>query len=420
MRIAPQNWTHHHIQRLYHISMLATFVFIIATIVSGIFIYTYYVSAGNLLEQGSVNVTATVPGMEQGPTVIEPPSGGGSGTPAVAYNPPQPTPEPTLKPTPEPTPEPEKTTETPEQTNLQAPQVIVSIPDDVPITPVKAADGHTVNLPSYSTQNPTFQGTTSIKNAIVFLEIHSYQIIRATTYADSQGHWSWTATEAISPGQHELFTTAQDPQNPTNTAKSQLNFYVEPTAKAKQSSVSSAQGLITSPDLKEGTLFDVLVMIPTQFKAIAPGDDLVANIKLINFGSSGNPVDVSVEYTVENAQGEIIMQSSQTVAVATQLSVLKTFNTNQSLPEGQYKLTVRVPSKDVIATASDVFEVKGPPILAVGVTGKVDITSIFQTLFILLFMFTLVAYWEYNKVSVLTHFIRKVDEQDLKLYNQQV
>jgi hypothetical protein len=403
MQLVPQNWTHNHIQRLYHISMLAIFVFIVAATSYGIFACLFYASAGELTQQGAVNVTAIVPGIEPGPAVIQPPAGGGS---TVAYN--------------APAVESQKPATEQNQTNLQLPQVIVSVPDDVPTTPVKETDGRVVSLPSYSTQNPTFQGTTSIKNAIVFLEIHSTQIIRATTYADSQGNWSWIAKEAINPGQHELFVTAQDPENLENTAKSNFDFFVEPTATARPMLANKDQSLITSPALKDGTLFDVLVMIPAQFKVVAPGDDLVANIKLINFGASGNPVDVSVQYIIENSQGEAILQSSQTVAVATQLSILKTFNTHQSLPEGQYKLTVRVPSKDVIATASDVFEVKGTPIIAVGVSGKADITTIFQALYAMLFMFTLFAYLEYNKVSLLSQFIKKVDEQDLASYNNKI
>jgi hypothetical protein len=77
-----------------------------------------------------------------------------------------------------------------------------------------------------------------------------------------------------------------------------------------------------------------------------------------------------------------------------------------------------VPSKDVLATASDTFEIKGKPILAVNANTKVNITLIFQTLLALLFMFMFITYFEYNKVSVLSHFIKKVDEEDLRLYNK--
>lgn len=393
MRIAPKKWTHHHIQRLYHISMLATFVFINFVVIYGIFAVLIQADAGQ--QQSSVTITALVPEIDNGPTVVQPPPPGA----AIVYNP-YTVPAPKLS-----------------QPDAVLPQVTIDLPSNAPTKPVKLPDGSVASLPSYSTQNPTFQGSTGIKNAIIYLEIHSFTAIHATTYADANGNWSWEASESILPGFHTLFVTAQDPKNTDIVVKAQFDFYVEPAAQAKPTPGYN-KNLISLPAIQEGNLFDVLVAIPEQFKTVAPGDDLVANIKLINFGSAGNPVDVGVQYTVENTAGEIIMQSSQTVAVATQLSILKTFKINPSLAEGQYKLTVRVPSKDVIATSADNFEVSGAAVIPLGPNTKVNFTVFFQALLAMLFLFSLVVYLEYNKVAVLTHFIKKVDEEDLYEYNE--
>ncbi len=390
MQYQPRVWTHYHIQRLYHLSSLAVFVFICLTIIYGLLMV---LSESEADSSGQVSITAIVPAISPGSTTIVAPAGGG-----FAYAPLAPKPANPVSP---------------------QPKVTVDVPGDAVFKSVKLSNGQIASLPLFTTQNPTFQGSTDIPNAIIFLEVHSFRIIRATTYADAAGRWSWAAQESISPGVHNLWMIVQDPQDAAIIAEVQFDFYIDQLALTKpRASLSKSQNLISLPADKSGNLFDLLVSIPTQFQSVAPGDDLVANIKLINFGSAGNPVDVTIQYLVEDADGKIIVESSQTVAVATQLSILKTFHTNPAIKAGIYKLTVRVPSKDVVAVSSVNFEIQGAPVIPVGSAGKVNITFLYQTLLALLFLFALVAYYEYNKVSVLTHFIRKVDENDLRLYNK--
>ncbi len=296
--------------------------------------------------------------------------------------------------------------------------VILKIGNGARVKNVILGNGVTERLPVFETQNPTFLGTSDIPNAIVIISIHSSQVIQATTYADSSGSWSWQSGEAVLPGVHTINLTVQDPNDPLIFAKESLRFYINPAAVAKPTP-HYLQNPKFIPSLASNNLFDVIVKIPQQFQTVSPGDELVASIKLINFGSAGNPVDVIVQYIVEDSTGKIIMQSSQTMAVATQLSVLKTFYINPDLPEGTYKFTARVPSKDIIATSADSFTVKGGVFLPLSSDGKVSYMIFFQALMALLFLFSLVLYFEYNKVSILSQIIKKVDEQDLLLYNNQ-
>jgi hypothetical protein len=390
MRVAPKKWTYHHTQRLYHISMLACFVFINFVIIFGIFAVLFEANAGQYsLTPESVGVSATVPGIASGPIEVAQSSnssGGGGG-----YSSPLPA--------------------------GVTPQVTVRASDKAPLQPVKTAGGKTVNIPAYSTQNPDFNGTTNIKDAIIFLDLNFSPQIHAATYADLDGNWSWFSGEAIRPGIYRLKVTAQDPEDLTLSANTGLDFEILPQAQPEFTPPYSSN-LISPAPSKGGNLFDVLVKVPAQFQTIAPGDDLVANIKLINFGSAGNPVDVTVQYVIEDDHNQVIMESSQTVAVATQLSFLKTFNTNPSFPQGNYKLIVRVPSKDVIATSADSFTVKGEAVIPLGPGTKVNFTVFFQALLIMLFLFSLISYFEFNKVSVLSRFIKKVDEEDLYEYNK--
>lgn len=157
-----------------------------------------------------------------------------------------------------------------------------------------------------------------------------------------------------------------------------------------------------------------MVRIPDQFKTINPGDELIASINLINFGRAGSPVDVGVEYTITDANDKIVVQKSETVAVATRLSLLKSFKINPTAREGLYTLTIRVPSKDIIAVASDTFTVAGKAITMLSSTAKVDYTLLFQAILALFFLSFIILYFEYNRIMSLSRTIRQISEFDLK------
>lgn len=395
MRFKPKVWTDHHTHRLFHLTQMMAFGFICIVIVYGIFFAFGQVQAGERVEQSQVGVSATVPAVSADPAVVEYPSAGGGGLVVMAPLPG--TPEKKLP-------------------ALKVPKIIITPPVGTPYEDVRINKSTLTSLPAFFTQNPRFEGITSIKNGIIFFEIHSAQIIRATTYTDDQGKWSWTSDEPVSPGVHTLFVTVQDQKVPGVAESGQFDFFIKQGALAK--SVLSLPQHLTIVDLGNGgNLFDVLVKIPEQFKYLPPGDDMIATIKLINFGSAGHPVDVGVQYTIEDSGGKVVYQTSETLAVATQISIVKTFHTNQEFKEGIYKLTVRVPSKDIIATSADTFAIKGVPIIQLGEYGKIDFTLVFQSLLALLFLFSLVLYFEYNKVAVLSGIIKKVEEQDLRAYN---
>lgn len=394
MLIQPKTWTSHHIQRLYHISMLASFVFIVVAVIWGIFTISLQGQAFDIVQQSDQGISATVPGIDSGPIVITNNTAGA----ANYYNPNDYA---------------SSTSAKSSKPQTPALQIIANGAKTIDLV----INGNKLSLLAFDTQNPSFSGNVGIKNAIIFLEVHAAQIIRSTTYADSQGNWSWQSPEAILPGIHTLLITAEDPENPAIMVSGSLDFYIMPGSPVKQPAQNNLRPNTIIPN-NGGNLFDVLVKIPQEFKTMAPGDDLVTSIKLINFGSAGNPVDVEVQYTIEDSQGGVILQSSETVAVATQLSFLKTFSTNPDLKTGSYKITVRVPSKDLIAASADSFDIKGVPIIALGSYGKIDFTLIFQALLAMLFLFSLVVYFEYNKVNVLTNIINKVSEDDLRLYNK--
>jgi hypothetical protein len=389
MLIFPKKWTHHHTMRLYHISHLMTFLMICLVIAAGNFFIFAQIHADQYsLPPEDVAVSATVPSIQTGPAVVDS-SGSGSvseGVPASSVPPAQAVGD--IKPY----------ADVSLPTDEEAPRLMVTV------------GGQKKALPTFSIQRPTFHGHTNIPSAIILLEIHSSVIIRGGVYADQDGNWAWTPADPVSPGGHTLTVTAQSSVIPELSSTASFEFFIQLPSGQHVETPQSYRPPAIAPT---GLLFDVLVKIPVQFKTIAPGDQLVAAISLINFGSVGHPQDVAVQYTIEDSSGKVVLQSSETVAVATRLSLVKTFSINPSFQEGVYQLTVKVPSQEIIAASSDTFEIKGSRIATVGSTRKVDFTIFFQTLLAMLFLFGLMAYLEFNKIAVLSHFIKKIDETDL-------
>jgi len=67
-----------------------------------------------------------------------------------------------------------------------------------------------------------------------------------------------------------------------------------------------------------------------------------------------------------------------------------------------------------IAFGRDSFDVKSRALVALTASWVVDYTLIFQVLLVLLFLFLLVSYLEYNKVVILSRYIKQLTERDLK------
>lgn len=305
MSLIPKNWTHHHKHRVFHMVMLTHTLLMVGIIFCAIGILSWRAHG----ESGSVAISAEVEVINDAPTVVEPESSGGGYFPALPT-----TEDPELLP--------EDSTVDNKEPLID---VVVESKELEDIAALKEGKPSTIQVPGigrvplYHSTRPTFSGRTNIPFAWIYLEIHSL-VIKATTRADAEGYWSWDSTENLEQGPHKIYITSVDPENDSVRATTERAFYI-----TAPSAVSSKIPQNTPDVGNNGTLFDVFVSIPTQFKTIAAGEDIIAKIRLVNFGKAGSPVDVGVQYIIENQDGVVIRQSSETVAVATQISLLKTF-----------------------------------------------------------------------------------------------
>ena len=394
MQAWPRKWTHEHTQRVIHLPVLAVSLLILTLLIYGFLVLYGQVSADET--SSSVTLTATVGTIQPGPETISQPA----------------TPLPLPIPSSTPPREDEAPVPKPVDTSQVSPSVSIVSEDTADAGAVEEKGGeNSAKGDVYATQVPTFSGKTTIKNAIIFIEVHS-SVIRATTYADADGNWTWTPADPLEPGAHTMIVTAEDPVTPGISAQVTEGFVIKLPAGQQPAPASRYTALPESS--KDGSLFDVLVRINRDFKSAAPGGEIFATIQLINFGAVGNPIDVPITYIIQNSKGDTVATSSETVAVATQISIAKTFVLSSSLQADTYTLFVHVPSKGVVASASDTFKVAALPVTPIPQTTKIDYTIVFETIMGLFFLFGIVTYLEYRRVLTLSAHIRKFETGNLK------
>jgi len=100
-------------------------------------------------------------------------------------------------------------------------------------------------------------------------------------------------------------------------------------------------------------LLDVAINLPdTQ---MSPGEIMLAGITLYNLGSTFG--DVSLQYVIEDDAGRVILNQSDTVAIQTQTSFIKSLLIPNDAPLGHYILYVKANYIGKVASASTGFDI---------------------------------------------------------------
>lgn len=92
---------------------------------------------------------------------------------------------------------------------------------------------------------------------------------------------------------------------------------------------------------------------------VAPGELLPVSVKLVNFGG-GRRVDVTIDYSILNEKGDVVLTEKETVAVETTASFIKILQIPQNTPPGNYtaQSSITYQGQKVPATASYQFTVE--------------------------------------------------------------
>ena len=103
-------------------------------------------------------------------------------------------------------------------------------------------------------------------------------------------------------------------------------------------------------------LFDVSLKIPEKYQYISPGEEVSGEISLYNLAGTGK-VDVLVEYTILNKNGDEILHEQETIAVETSTSFVRSFKLPEGVGSGKYFLYVKTTYNGLVASASSQFNV---------------------------------------------------------------
>ncbi len=140
----------------------------------------------------------------------------------------------------------------------------------------------------------------------------------------------------------------------------------------------------------EQVLFDVKIDIPSAYKEVKPGDEIKAQITLLNVGPA-RKVDVTTTYLIKDKRGTLIYESSETFAVEQQTSFVKSFKIPEDMQPGDYLMVVEVRYENSFAVSSELFSVVEKETIFGKTTKTLKSKSIFAYAFIvfigLMFLF---------------------------------
>ncbi len=383
MQVRPHQWTHHHTHRLFHLSVFLSFVAIICSVIAGQLLVWVQTNADEV-----VSLSAVVAGINDNPPTEV--TTGSSASPDFPSVIPQ----------------------RPLADHLNNSKGVFVTVDMAAADAVYKTDGKT-SKPYWliNTQYPRFIGLTSVPNTTVYIEIRSPLEVTATVRSDDSGAWSWVSPVPLSVGKHTATFAVSNLDNPPTFSGLTIDFVIDLSDGEETDPTVPFDPVIINgggPDI----LFDVQVRILEQFKVIDQGHEVAARVRLINFGSAGSPVDVTVHYLITDENDKVISHTTETVAVATRLSMLKTFQTVSNFPPGRYSLIVNVPSTTITATATDIFEVRSSVVPIAATSSKFPSPEVL--LVILLIVFVVFAYIELHQIAGLSQEIAKLRHPELK------
>lgn len=265
-------------------------------------------------------------------------------------------------------------------------------------------------MPQFVTARPAFKGQTNIQNAEITLIFSFNQFsLRATTQADAAGNWHFISSENFPTGIFHLTVLATHPEEPAIKAEIKTQFQVLTDQGIFPWSERSIKSSLAD-------LFSVYVRIQDSYKVIAPGEDIIASIKLVNFNNASDPVEVEVEYGIYDEFGRELLRNQEVVTMRNELLYFKTFYTQPDMKEGTYQLVVKVLSQNALSLGTTNFTIKGKSGIVVTSLAKIDYTTITTGLIGASFIFVLLSYFEFIRFLSVKKSIRFVTSRVFKKF----
>ena len=113
----------------------------------------------------------------------------------------------------------------------------------------------------------------------------------------------------------------------------------------------------------ENLLFDLNLEIPINYLEVAPGERVLAHVKIFDLFSRGidnglGPTNLDIEYFVYDLSGEVITSQIDNVLLEGEAQISKGLVLPLGTAEGDYVLVVKIDNKGSVAISSRLFSVK--------------------------------------------------------------
>jgi len=161
----------------------------------------------------------------------------------------------------------------------------------------------------------------------------------------------------------------------------------------------------------EKPIFDIEVEILEEFKEVAAGEGLLAEISVYN-PKGVRLVDVSVDYTIMDLDGTVIIKEHETLAVETKTSFIKRFTIPGFVKTGNYIFYAKVTYNGFVASSSSLFSVVEKPYVEIPAQTEKYFYVLYVIIAIIAFFGISMSY-QYKRLKELTKLVKKVGAEDL-------
>ncbi len=142
-------------------------------------------------------------------------------------------------------------------------------------------------------------------------------------------------------------------------------------------------------------LFDIDAEVLPNYKEIFPGDKLLIEVSIFNLKGFGR-IDVNVDYSIMDFQGNAVASGHETLAVETEVRFIREFIIPSDLRQGDYIVSAKVSFGEFVGTSSDTFSVKAKTIKFENLGFKTDTLNLLLAVILVLFVVFVVLIYEYG------------------------
>jgi Sec-independent protein translocase protein TatA len=241
-----------------------------------------------------------------------------------------------------------------------------TISEETPVTPPTPGSPGGGGSSGGSTTTPVSKEKFSVDKELIKISTKVGETFKVSLKIKNLGSEESTFSLESNLKDKLIFSEEKFSIKPQEEKTIELTFYstkeVKPDVYPGEISISSQGEIKKIPIIFEieskQVLFDISLDIPSKYKEIFPGEDLLIQLTLFNLGEVGK-VDVSVNYVIKDFEGNTISENDEMIAVETQASFSRTIKLPSGIKPGEYVVATNVKYGNSVGTSSNIFRVKG-------------------------------------------------------------